>query len=347
MKTFNCNECNKSYSSRQSLWNHRRKCKSIEKKDMLPTPPEKLCCSSFGKTKDNLKSSTTYKDSQSFVDKIINNNLTEPAKSMKVENMNGDDKVYTPEERKKFTKIVKEVVHIPDPNSKSKSPPIYLPSDAKALLDKLCILYGEYMAGNTRSTRPQILVILKQLSNCNIISKQVYTDIMNKVNETRSEESSEESETDESESDESDSDHDDFETELELNELIKTIIENLTRNERKNIRNLLENFDEGVQETVEQFLNGKIPIDEVISLLKDDTNSFKLKMLLRSIDKTVKRINKTLNTLNNMNQKDKIHTLDQLKLHNLISEDEYHRLLTSADDIINYTKAIIGNGIWI
>ena len=110
---------------------------------------------------------------------------------------------------------------------------------------------------------------------------------------------------------------------------------------------MLENFDEGVQETVEQFLNGKIPIDEVLSILKDDTNSFKLKMLLRSIDKTDKRINKTLNSLNNMNQKDKIHTLDQLKLHNLISEDEYHRLLTSADDIINYTKAIIGNGIWI
>ena len=203
------------------------------------------------------------------------------------------------------------------------------------------------MAGNTRSTRPQILAILKQLSNCNIISKQVYTDTMNKVNETRSEESSDESETDGSELETSVESTDDFETELELNELIKTIIENLTRNERKNIRNLLDNFDEGVQETVEQFLNGEIPIDEVISLLKDDTNSFKLKMLLRSIDKTVKRINKTLNSLNNMNQKDKIHTLEQLKLHNFISEDEYQRLLTSADNIINYTKAIIGNGIWI
>ena len=94
-------------------------------------------------------------------------------------------------------------------------------------------------------------------------------------------------------------------------------------------------------------MNGEIPIDEVISLLKDDTNSFKLKMLLRFIDKTVKRINKTLNSLNNMNNNDKIHTLEELKLHNFISEDEYHRLLTSADDIVNYTRAIIGNGIWI
>ena len=188
MKTFSCDKCNKSYSSRQSLWKHRQKCKSVEKKDMLPTPPEKLCCSSFGKTKDNLKSSTTYKNSQSFVDKIINNNNdNEPAKSMKVENMNnGDEKVYTPEEKKKFLEVVNEVVHIPDPNSKSKSPPIYLPSDAKALLDKLCILYGEYMAGNKRSTRPQILTILKQISNRDIISRQVYTVIMNKVNEIRS-----------------------------------------------------------------------------------------------------------------------------------------------------------------
>jgi hypothetical protein len=347
MKKFSCDKCNKSYSSPQSLWNHRQKCKSIEKKDMLPTPPEKLCCSSFGKTKDNLKSSTTYKNSQSFVDKIINNNLKEPAKSMKVENMNGDDKVYTPEERKKFLEVVNEVVHIPDANSKSKSPPIYLPSDAKALLDKLCILYGEYMAGNKRSTRPQILAILKALSDCNIISKQVYTDTMNKVNETKSEESSDESETDGSELETSVESADDFETELELNELIKAIIENLTRNERKNISNLLQNFDQDVQKEVEKFLNGEITIDEVIRILKDDNNSFKLKMLLRFIDKTTKRINKTLNSLNNMNQKDKIHTLEQLKLHNLISEDEYHRLLTSADDIVNYTRAIIGNGIWI
>ena len=129
-------------------------------------------------------------------------------------------------------------------NSKSKSPPIYLPSDSKALLDKLCILYGEYMAGNKRSTRPEIIAILKQLSNCNIISKKVYIDTMKKVNEMKSEENSDESETDESEtneleSDESDNEHDDFKTELELNELIKTIIENLTRNERKNIYNLL------------------------------------------------------------------------------------------------------------
>ena len=76
---------------------------------------------------------------------------------MTVEKMNNDDdKVYTPEERKKFAKIVKEVVHIPDANSKSKSLPIYIPSDSKALLDKLCILYGEYMAGNKQNTGPKI-----------------------------------------------------------------------------------------------------------------------------------------------------------------------------------------------
>ena len=63
MKTFSCDKCNKSYSSRQSLWKHRQKCKSIEKKDMLPTHSEKPCCSSFDKTKE--------KSSHSFVDKII------------------------------------------------------------------------------------------------------------------------------------------------------------------------------------------------------------------------------------------------------------------------------------
>ena len=83
---------------------------------MLPTHSEKPCCSSSDMSKD--KSSTKYKNSHSFVNKIINDNGKEPAKSMTVENMNNDDdKVYTPEERKKFAKIVKEVVHIPDANS--------------------------------------------------------------------------------------------------------------------------------------------------------------------------------------------------------------------------------------
>ena len=116
MKTFSCDKCNKSYSSRQSLWKHRQKCKLIEKKDMLPTHSEKPCCSSSDKAKD--KNNTMFKYSQSFVDKIINNNGKEPAKSMTVENMNNDDdKVHTPEERKKSGKIVKEVYA----NSKSKS----------------------------------------------------------------------------------------------------------------------------------------------------------------------------------------------------------------------------------
>ena len=54
-----------------------------------------------------------------------------------------------------------------------------------------------------------------------------------------------------------------------------------------------------------------------------------------------------LDTLRHIEDKDIGKVLEKLKLQELISDEEFHRLLVSANNVLSYAKAIQGSGFWL
>ena len=54
-----------------------------------------------------------------------------------------------------------------------------------------------------------------------------------------------------------------------------------------------------------------------------------------------------LEALRDTEEEGKGKVLQQLRMNDQISDQEHHRLLTSANDILSYSKAIQGCGFWV
>ena len=78
-----------------------------------------------------------------------------------------------------------------------------------------------------------------------------------------------------------------------------------------------------------------------------DFKDMRTKILLRSIEQIQGRVRKVLEALRNIDDTDVGATLEHLRLNELISDKEFHRLLTSANNVLSYAKAIQGSGIWV
>ena len=154
-------------------------------------------------------------------------------------------------------------------------------------------------------------------------------------------ESSSDSDTD-SELSDSESDTDGAD-ELDFDALVRSTIENLTRNERKNLITL-STVD--TRPIVKKYLDGVEDIKSVMEKLSD-FKDMRTKILLRSIEQIQGRVRKVLEALRNIDDTDVGTTLEHLRLNELISDKEFHRLLTSANNVLSYAKAIQGSGIWV
>ena len=222
-------------------------------------------------------------------------------------------------------------------------PSHFLPSDEAGLKENLCLLYAEYAAGNKESTRPQILSILKELYQRGVLNQAEYNGVCDvfESDSSSESESSPDSDTD-SELSYSESDTDGAD-ELDFDALVRSTIENLTRNERKNLITL-STVD--TRPIVKKYLDGVEDIKSVMEKLSD-FKDMRTKILLRSIEQIQGRVRKVLEALRNIDDTDVGTTLEHLRLNELISDKEFHRLLTSANNVLSYAKAIQGSGIWV
>ena len=211
----------------------------------------------------------------------------------------------------------------------------FLPGDDEGLKEKLRLLYAEFLAGNKASTRPQIESILRELRHRGIITKENYQLVSDCLSECSG--SSESSESSESEQDGAD--------ELDFDNLVKATIQNLTRNDRQNVYNMLGNSP-GVQESIDKYLKGENEIEEFTNFV-DKLDKIRLTILLNNMSKTTKRVRKILNSLRSIDDKERTKVLDQLRSDKVISEPEFHRLLTSNNNDMSFAKAIQGSGIWV
>ena len=83
--------------------------------------------------------------------------------------------------------------------------------------------------------------------------------------------------------------------------------------------------------------------------LGKSSHGIKVKMLLRDIETPRERVAKVLEALRDTEkeEKGKGKVLEHLRMNDQISDQEHHRLLTSANDILSYVKAIQGCGFWV
>ena len=323
--------CKKEMRS-DNLKRHEKICK------MRGKPNDKgMKVSDLGVKKRKLEHPIFKEDVKGVIDKIIKDNPQSP---------------YTHKQgEKKTVKNIKtypviELPIVPKPESievKIDQPSHFLPSDDAGLKENLCLLYAEYAAGNKESTRPQILSILKELYQRGVLNQAEYNGVCDvfESDSSSESESSPDSDTD-SELSYSESDTDGAD-ELDFDALVRSTIENLTRNERKNLITL-STVD--TRPIVKKYLDGVEDIKSVMEKLSD-FKDMRTKILLRSIERIQGRVRKVLEALRNIDDTDVGTTLEHLRLNELISDKEFHRLLTSSNNVLSYAKAIQGSGIWV
>lgn len=313
-----------------NLKRHEKICK------MRGKPNDKgMKVSDLGVKKRKLEHPIFKEDVKGVIDKIIKDNPQSPHTHKQGE--------------KKTVKNIKtypviELPIVPKPEAievKIDQPSHFLPSDDAGLKENLCLLYAEYAAGNKESTRPQILSILKELYQRGVLNQAEYNGVCDvfESDSSSESESSPDSDTD-SELSYSESDTDGAD-ELDFDALVRSTIENLTRNERKNLITL-STVD--TRPIVKKYLDGVEDIKSVMEKLSD-FKDMRTKILLRSIEQIQGRVRKVLEALRNIDDTDVGTTLEHLRLNELISDKEFHRLLTSANNVLSYAKAIQGSGI--
>ena len=293
-----------------------------------------------------------------IINKIINGSSSEPSKKrtkrkiakLPKETLPGDDnESKSSESPRKSNASFMEIarLYLPkdlqedggEPQKPEKKKKTFLSGDDEGLKEKLRLLYAEFLAGNKESTRPQIESILRELRHRRIITKENYRIVSDCLSECS--ESSDNSESDDESDDGSDYEAD----ELDFDNLVKATIQNLTRNDRQNVYNMLGNSP-GVRESIDKYLKGENDIEEFANFV-DKLDKIRLTILLNNMSKTTKRVRKILNSLRSIDDKERTKVLDQLRSDKVISEPEFHRLLTSNNNDMSFAKAIQGSGIWV
>ena len=326
--------CKKEMRS-DNLKRHEKICK------MRGKPNDKgMKVSDLGVKKRKLEHPIFKEDVKGVIDKIIKDNPQSPHTHKQ-----GEKK--TVKNIKTYPVIELPIVPKPEVIEVKIQPSDFLPSDDAGLKENLCLLYAEYAAGNKESTRPQILSILKELYQRGVLNQAEYNGVCDvfESDSSSESESSPDSDTDtdsDSELSYSESDTDGAD-ELDFDALVRSTIENLTRNERKNLITL-STVD--TRPIVKKYLDGVEDIKSVMEKLSD-FKDMRTKILLRSIEQVQGRVRKVLEALRNIDDADVGTTLEHLRLNELISDKEFHRLLTSSNNVLSYAKAIQGSGIWV
>ena len=280
---------------------------------------------------------------QSLFDKIINGrHRSQPAKIKedRVISVNLPDLSVAPIPKPEVKKLIVQ---------STRPTTTFLPSSEEGLKEKLQLLYAKLLAGNT-ATKLLILEILNKLCKCGVINGAERESMCHIIeNSTKSSissndddsttESIDESDIDELEIDESEG--------LDFNELVNATVENLTRNTRRNLHKALRVMDKDISTMVNNYINGEEKFEDVMQKLGKSSDEINVKMLLRDIETTRERVSKVLEALRDTEEEGKGKVLQQLRMNDQISDQEHHRLLTSANDILSHAKAIQGCGFWV
>ena len=135
-------------------------------------------------------------------------------------------------------------------------------------------------------------------------------------------------------------------------ELITRTAKTLTKNLRENLHKLLFDtdfgyFDEKIRKTIKDFLDGKENVETVTHFLRNDLHSMKIKLIVNEIDRVQRKVKEALQRLRDIQDSDVIKTLESLKLHEKITDEQYKRMAIVENDLVSFAKAMTGSGLWL
>ena len=158
--------------------------------------------------------------------------------------------------------------------------------------------------------------------------------------------------SDDNDDDDDDSDDDDDDENISFYGLITRTAQNLTKNLRENLHKLLFDmnfgyFDEKIRKMIKDFLDGKEHAESITHFLRDDLDSMKVKLIINEIDRVQRKVKEALQRLKNIHDSDVIKTLESLKFHEQITDEQFKRMAIVENDVKSFAKAMEGSGLWL
>ena len=306
-----CKDCPKSFASRQSLCNHRKRVHPTMK---LQNVSKKL------KSKAQDK-----EEAQKVMDKIFNR---EPSKDVQ-------DISLSPPEIVNVDKIVStDDESDASDNGSEVMEDIKWPEDIKKqdsmLIDAFTKLYSHFDEDDVEM-RDNILLILNALKTRGCITDREYTDIKSlltqrmHLNLYESINSTIEKKT-----------QDDKD---EVLRLLRSM--NKDKEAEKLISLVKDYFDK-------DYFEGEIELESVLlrlPKLKDKVNAIKVEIILNQIEKTRDRVTKIFTRLTNGS--DKGENLNDLRASNHITDEQYQKLFIGPNTLPSISKIILGKGLYL
>lgn len=153
-------------------------------------------------------------------------------------------------------------------------------------------------------------------------------------------------------SDDNDNDGDSDEENISFYGLITKTAKNLTKNLRENLHKLLFDMDFGyfdakIRKMIKDFLEGKEHAESVTRILRNDLDSMKVKLIVNEIDRVQRKVKEVLQRLKNIHDSDVMKTLESLKMHQQITDEQFKRMAIVENDLVSFAKAMEGSGLWL
>ena len=149
-----------------------------------------------------------------------------------------------------------------------------------------------------------------------------------------------------------DDDDDDDDEKISFYGLITRTAKNLTKNLRENLDKLLFDmdfgyFDEKIRKMIKDLLDGKEHAESITHFLRNDLDSMKVKLIINEIDRVQRKVKEVLQRLKNIHDSDVIKTLESLKFHEQITDEQFKRMAIVENDLESFAKAMEGSGLWL
>ena len=189
--------------------------------------------------------------------------------------------------------------------------------------------------------------------NGNDSLKQKMLAILQKLDRNSDDDDDDDDDDDRDNSDDDDDDDDDDNNEkISFYSLIMKTAKNLTKNLRENLHKLLFDmdfgyFDEKIRKMIKDFLEGKEDAESVTQILRNDFDSMKVKLIINEIDRVQKKVKEVLQRLKDIQDSDVIKTLESLKLHEQITDEQFKRMAIVENDLVSFARAMEGSGLWL
>ena len=317
-----CNACYKTFASRQSLCNHRKRAHST-----VPDVPP------------GLRKVTT--EDKKEVNKVIDAMFQSPKKdrsppapkkvkvskiASKIDKiLNGEKGVRNTSGGKK-TKIISDESDSDsnDSDSGSERRPKDMKEQKSLLTDAFNKVYSSFDE-NDVEMRNDILKLLDALKARGCVKPREYADIKS---------------------------HLERRMHLNLYESIHSTIENMTKDDKNQVLELLRSMkDKDVGRLialVKDYFEKEVELESVLlpaRNLKDRLNALKIEIILKQIEKTRDRVKEIFTQLTSGT--DKMDILNNLRSANLITDEQYEKLVIGPDTLPSISRIIQGKGMYL